>query len=160
VVITLSPAELIVAADRVSQRLVLMPNGCREWTKQDGSRVETYGKIGINGKTMGAHQVIWMAANGPVPIAPWGGGVRRLEVCHHCDNPPCCELSHLFIGSQLDNMRDQISKGRKRSRGVWTSCVRGHSFDTANTYVDPNNGQRACRTCNRDRMATYRAARP
>jgi hypothetical protein len=52
----------------------------------------------------GAHCIAWMLGNGPIP----GGMV----ICHRCDNPPCVNPSHLFIGTQADNMRDCIAKGR------------------------------------------------
>ena len=41
---------------------------------------------------------------------------KRLEegtlICHHCDNPRCCNPNHLFEGSALDNAKDRKSKGR------------------------------------------------
>lgn len=42
----------------------------------------------------------------------------RIQACHSCDNPPCCNPAHLFPGTQSENNRDCISKGRgNRSRG-------------------------------------------
>lgn len=34
-------------------------------------------------------------------------------ICHHCDNPGCIEITHLFLGTQKDNMHDMASKGRR-----------------------------------------------
>lgn len=51
-----------------------------------------------------SHRVAWTLANGNIPDG--------LDVLHKCDNPPCCNPSHLFIGTARDNARDAISKGR------------------------------------------------
>ena len=50
-----------------------------------------------------SHQVAWWLTNGH-----WGG----LHVCHTCDNPPCCNPSHLFLGTNADNVRDRVEKNR------------------------------------------------
>jgi len=48
--------------------------------------------------------VAWELLNGPVP-----GG---MHVCHSCDNPPCCNPAHLFLGTAVDNAADREAKGR------------------------------------------------
>lgn len=36
-----------------------------------------------------------------------------MEICHTCDNPPCCNPKHLFEGTKIDNQRDCMAKGRR-----------------------------------------------
>lgn len=44
-----------------------------------------------------------------------------VNVLHTCDNPPCCEPSHLFVGTQAVNQADKVAKGRQaRGDGHWT----------------------------------------
>lgn len=57
-----------------------------------------------------AHRVAWELTHGPIPDG--------MFILHHCDNPRCVRPDHLFLGSQLDNMRDRSAKGRAaRLRG-------------------------------------------
>lgn len=51
-----------------------------------------------------AHRVAYKIINGII--------ANGLSVCHSCDNPPCCNPSHLFLGTQLDNIIDAKNKGR------------------------------------------------
>lgn len=75
-----------------------MESSCVVWT---GRRDEKgYGRAGRRK----AHRVAWETANGPIPTG--------LCVLHRCDNPPCCNPAHLFLGTQLDNVRDREAKGR------------------------------------------------
>ena len=79
------------------------PDECWEWT---ASRMpKGYGQIGSEErKTLLAHRVSYELHNGPIPADH--------DICHRCDNPPCVNPGHLFLGSRQDNMRDCSSKGR------------------------------------------------
>jgi|TARA_R110000868_G_scaffold96888_2_gene266513 hypothetical protein len=58
-------------------------------------------------KKVSAHRVAWLLATGSDP--------SPLFSLHKCDNPPCCNPAHLFVGSNDDNIRDAVSKGRMAS---------------------------------------------
>ena len=78
-------------------------SGC--WLWQRHLTHNGYGVVSHQSKNQRAHRVAYMLATGQIP--------KGLQVCHHCDNRRCINPDHLFLGTQLSNMRDMISKGRK-----------------------------------------------
>lgn len=77
-------------------------NGCWIW---NGSLVRGYGSARIDGKTRRVHRVMYEIVNGPIP--------KGKVIMHTCDNPSCINPDHLRCGTQLENIRDCILKGRK-----------------------------------------------
>lgn len=77
--------------------------GCLEMF---GAHERGRSKIRVNGRTINTARALWIELYGDLP--------KDTFVCHHCDNQRCVELSHLFIGSCLENNRDAIYKGRRK----------------------------------------------
>lgn len=75
---------------------------CWNWTA--GKSKAGYGHFWLRGKSFGAHRIAMMLHTGILD--------QSMLVCHTCDNPSCCNPSHLFYGTPLDNMLDKVSKGR------------------------------------------------
>ncbi len=86
----------------------LSDDECWEWKSYTDGK---YGGFYANGKQHKAHRISWILENGPIPnIGPNG---KRMCVCHTCDNPPCVNPNHLFLGTDSDNAIDRNQKGRQ-----------------------------------------------
>lgn len=92
---------------------------CWLWTASFSGGGGDYGAIKPCGsrKPKRAHRISWELHFGPIP--------KGMYVLHHCDNPPCVNPSHLFLGTLKDNSQDMIQKGRKAdSRGVLNAAAK------------------------------------
>ena len=70
-----------------------------------------YGQFFYEGKQQKAHRVSWIIANGEIP--------KGMVICHKCDNRRCVNPAHLFLGTQRDNVRDMMGKGRNNFISGW-----------------------------------------
>lgn len=91
--------------DKKSSHKSYLGTRCWEWS---GYRMpKGYGQVGINGKVYLTHRVAYEIELGEIP--------EDLQVLHKCDNPPCCNPAHLFLGTNGDNRADMVQKGRQSS---------------------------------------------
>lgn len=140
------------------------PDECWLWTGY--IHPNGYGQFRFNGRTSIATRVAWSIANNQ----PFPSG---MDACHSCDNPACVNPSHLWPGTESENMQDSLAKNRfYRGFGVFkgvrpTHCKRGHEFTPENTItflngytVSEETGRsRRCRACTNERNKAAKAAK-
>lgn len=81
------------------------PDECWPWT--GGLFSAGYGRMSVNNRSRPTTRLLWQIVHGPIPPG--------YLICHHCDNRRCMNMRHWFLGTQLDNARDKVSKGRMPS---------------------------------------------
>jgi hypothetical protein len=143
--------------ERLAEKLIMVPSASsmvmdKCWEFQ-GARTSPngHGIMTVDGKRVMAHRAAYEVWVGPI--------LDGMKVCHHCDNPICCNPTHLFLGTQRDNMRDAAAKGRTGPQiRDWSRCKRGHELVGDNIYIHPSTKRRMCRTCHRQRAAKWHAA--
>ena len=106
---------------------------CWIWT--GGQTTHGYGSMRVGGQgegMMGAHIASIIIRDGSIPAG--------MHVLHHCDNPPCVRPDHLFLGTNDDNIRDKIEKGRSGKNGG----LRGEQIGNSKLTRDQVDDIRAC----------------
>lgn len=75
------------------------------WIWKRGRFKSGYGKVGYGCKQLRSHRIAFALSNGNIPDG--------LNVLHTCDNPPCCNPAHLWLGTDKDNAADCTAKNRR-----------------------------------------------
>lgn len=132
---------------------------CWIWTASKD--LSGYGTITYDRKVWKAHRLSY--------FLEFGSFDSSLRVLHSCDTPCCVRPSHLFLGTQSENMIDMVSKGRHgagkslapsyeeflklpKKRRVSRFCKNGHEYTKENTRIKmiKDRAVRVCRTCQRN----------
>lgn len=97
---------------------------CWEWTRH--TVPGGYGQLVSRetGKSVRAHRLSWEIHKGPIPLG--------IDVLHACDNRRCVNPNHLFLGTDVDNVRDAQAKGRRTPKwGEYNGQARVNSEQVA-----------------------------
>jgi len=90
-------------------------DGCWGW--HGAINKKGYAFVCFNGVSKGAHRVSYLKNKGEIP--------KGMYVLHSCDNPPCTNPDHLFLGTAKDNVMDMDNKGRRGSRkGIFNASAK------------------------------------
>ncbi len=95
-----------------------------------------YGNVRILGRRASTHRLAYELSHGSIPTG--------LFVLHTCDNPPCCNPTHLYTGTAADNSRDAMSRNRtaKGERNGYSKLSNadiseiGRLYDAGKTQVE------------------------
>lgn len=147
-VVRLTPRATTLA-DRLYARLDISggPDACWEWTghrRKRRNRGLQYARMSVgNHATDYVHRVSYMVHIGPIPDG--------MLVCHRCDNPPCGNPAHLFLGTTQDNTADKVTKGRQL-RGQRHPGAKLTAADVIEIRATPNLGDLAVRSALAERF--------
>lgn len=118
------------------------PDACWPWLK--GRDDQGYGVWYADGNKHKAHRWLLGHLRGR-PLIGRQSGVE--DGCHRCDNPPCCNPRHLYVGTRKRNVADAVERSR-----LWqlrrTHCPAGHPYSGDNLEVRKS-GARRCKACTR-----------
>lgn len=88
------------------------PDGCWVWTGSTTRGEFGYGQIG---EVKDGRRRCWLTHRLAMSLHLGRDLAAEECVLHRCDNPPCCNPTHLFLGDRNDNAKDKVAKGRQRN---------------------------------------------
>ncbi len=108
------------------------PDACWPWV--GGKHIRGYGIFSVHRpgvyRSWRSHRIAYEQSHGTDP--------GKLMVLHACDNPPCCNPSHLFLGTHQDNVDDKVAKGRQaRAVGAKLDAEKVREIRAAYDRGDP-----------------------
>lgn len=112
---------------KIRSKITVSDKGC--WVYGGTLNLSGYGSVSHEGRNYAVHRVMYEVTNGP--IAQPTQKSDRWWVLHDCDNPSCCNPSHLYLGNAQDNANDCASRKRLRVGWRWGSDER--EFDRVGT---------------------------
>lgn len=105
--------RITISKELIRSRVTVDVNGCWVWTMSRTGK--GYGQLGVTDsgkrKNIRVPRLVWELWHGEIP--------NGRNVLHRCDTPSCCNPEHLFIGTNLQNIKDSISKHRWNSKLTW-----------------------------------------
>lgn len=134
--------------ERFKARVSVQENGCWIWC---GYKQTTgYGQVGFKGQRLLTHRISYALHFGEAP--------SDLFVLHRCDNRPCVNPNHLFLGTHQDNTDDMVAKGRQDKRRDFSKCLNGHEMSPGDwlSWKDKRavtGTVRVCKHCEKERKA-------
>jgi len=127
----LNGIDPLSVVNRFWQKVKINDNGCWEWT---GALSKGYGIMSSkrNNPPFKAHRISWAIKHGKIE--------KGMVIRHKCDNRKCVSPYHLEVGTQKDNMRDMVKRGRYNKKSYLNLHPGKKGFHGAGPKSNKENG--------------------